>query len=213
MSTISKNIVTIQNSKEYNRIAHVYFNRKYTNSGNSYDIDLKTYIKPGYFILDFGCGPGNNFNFLLSCKPKLLVGVDISQKMLDYANLDVKNNSVIKLIRSSFEEFKINIKFDFILAHLSFVHVQPENLDTILIKCFGLLNGDRYFFANYFEGNDEIKIMESEWDNEKEVKRYFCFLKKQTLERAYKKAHFEIKKIFLSEGKSFNRINIIAKKP
>src|SRR3989344_2664051 len=213
MKSVPGSEVKKQNTREYDRIAHVYYSRNYIDSGNSYDIDLKSYIKSGYQVLDFGCGPGNNFNFILSCKPSLLVGVDISQRMLDHAKINLNNNPNVELIRSSYETFTTDYLFDFILAHLSFVHVQPEELETILIRCFKLICNDRYFFANYFEGDDETKLMGSEWDDEKEVKRYFCFFKKQTLENTYKKAHFNIEKIFVTECKSFNRINILAKKP
>lgn len=172
------------------------------------DIQLKKDIN----ILDFGCGPGNNFPFLLKNNPKLIVAVDLSEEMLKQAKLKGLGDGIVIYVIASFQDYKTTEKFDFIPANLSLVHLPKDELLPVLNKVNKMLTGDGLFFANYFEGNDETKLLTSEWGKQKYVKRYFCFYKLPTLKKYYKGSGLKIIKSFKKTGRSFTRINILSER-
>lgn len=197
------------NRRSYNRIAKVY---DYEH-GASEDLGNEILkIKVGGVVLDLGCGPGNNFPFLLSRKPKKIVAVDFSKKMLSIAKERFRLDKRISYILSTFQDFDTNLRFDFILANLSFVHIPKDELVGILKKIKELLKKDGFFFANYFEGPDETRLLTSDWEEVKKVKRFFSFYKVKTLKNIYNKAGLKVYKIAKKHRKrfSFTRINIFA---
>jgi hypothetical protein len=123
-----------------------------------------------------------------------------------------KSFNNIKYVASSFQNFTSEIKFDFILAHLSFVHLPINELEAVLVKLKLMLTKGGMFFANYFEGDDETRELISEWGDQKDVHRDFSFYQEDTLKEIYKRAGLKIYKITQKRGGSFNRINIFASK-
>lgn len=200
-----------KNRLSYNRIAKVYAGKGYENSAQEPLEEELTNFKKGGSILDFGSGPGNNFPFLLSLEPRKIVAVDLSENMLEEAKTRYSEHKNIDYVLSSFQDFKTDNKFDLVLAHLSFVHLPKDELQTVLEKIKSMLLDGGTFFANYFGGNDESKEMISDWENEKQVKRDFSFYTQQTLRDIYQKAGLTIYKITKKPGNSFERINVFAK--
>lgn len=205
------------NRASYNLIAEEY-DRKYNNDDG--ERSLATYLKlfppfviKGVNILDLGCASGVNIKVEQSYEPTRIVGVDISQKMIDLANKKYGCERGVSFICSSFQEMDIPEKFDLVLALLSFVHIPQKDLDLVLQKIPGLLDDGGYFLANYFSGDDEEKEMTSTgWGNLGEIKRKFFFYREETLRESYRKNGLKTELVVKSPGKSFDRINILARK-
>jgi SAM-dependent methyltransferase len=83
---------------------------------------IKNYIEPDFDIIDIGCGTGR-LEFTLSDKCKSVLGIDLSKKNIDKANLtlDQYPNDKISFQHINLREIvsKANIHFD--LAILTYV--------------------------------------------------------------------------------------------
>ena len=89
-------------------------------------------------ILDLGCGYGENTNFLLNRKASRVVGVDISQNMIDLANKFNKKDNTEYLCMDMQDIDKINLKFDLIISSLAIHYVKDYEL--LIKKIYNLLN-------------------------------------------------------------------------
>ena len=105
--------------EQVNNYIKEFFNIKASNWDNEYKADdnlLKaifeiTGIKNNMKVLDIGCGTGVLFGSLLKYAPSEIVGVDISDKMLEIArkkyghfdNIKFKNMDVLELDENDFD--------------------------------------------------------------------------------------------------------------
>lgn len=165
-------------------------------------------------ILDLGCGPGNNIRLFVQFSPRLVVGVDLSKGMLEKARENIGEVQGVKLVRSSFNEYTPEEIFDLVVANLSFVHVEPNELPRVLEMVKSGMAQSGLFFANYFQGEDETKLMESKWGKKKGVRRHFSFHSEEFLRRVYEDAGLEIVSLnkVQPSPNALVRINILAKK-
>lgn len=109
--------------KHFDNIAHLYDKYK---SWNPYYHKLieKIYIKiipPKQKVLEIGCATGDLLNIL---KPEFGVGIDISSKMIEIAK---KKYPSLNFINSSYEDFKTNDKFDYIILSNLLEHIYDIN--------------------------------------------------------------------------------------
>jgi len=143
-------IKKIFTKKDYIKLSKEFFNIK----ANDYDnTDLKKYsmnscnIILDYLenikfksLLDVGCGTGYLLS-RLSNRNLNLVGVDLSDKMIDVCNS--KNIKNTKFICASSDNIPCKNKFDVITCSESFHHYPDEN--KVLREIYRLLNDDGYF--------------------------------------------------------------------
>ena len=94
-------------------------------------------------ILDLGCGYGENTNFLLNRKASRVVGVDISQNMIDLANKFNKKDNTEYLCMDMQDIDKINLKFDLIISSLAIHYV--KDYESLINKIYNLLNDNGVF--------------------------------------------------------------------
>jgi 2-polyprenyl-3-methyl-5-hydroxy-6-metoxy-1,4-benzoquinol methylase len=92
----------------------------------------------GKKILDLGCGYGENCKEFLKLGARKVVGVDISQKMLDIAEIENKEET-ISYINLSMEEIEqLNETFDVVTSSLAFHYI--KEFDTLVKNIYNLLN-------------------------------------------------------------------------
>lgn len=88
-------------------------------------------------IMDFGCGTGL-FGLEFADHAKRLVGVDVSQGMLDVFNQKAKAYDFISTVNVDLEKDNLNDTFDLIVTSMAFHHLDDPKV--ILQKLSGMLN-------------------------------------------------------------------------
>ena len=106
----------------------------------SHEKELKEFIKfipKNGKILDAGCGAGIPVAKTLSDSGFKVVGIDISEKMLELAKKHVPHATFIKMDMANVE-FK-NESFDGITAFYSLIHVPKEKHEKIFMDFYSIL--------------------------------------------------------------------------
>ena len=114
-------------------------------------------------ILDLGCGIGC-FTCELASKAKKVVGIDISQKVIDYA---IKNNSRenIQYFVQNIENLnEINESFDIVFSDMVFNYI--ENYDKLLNDIYNHLNENGLLVFSQVHPISTASLGESSWVNE-----------------------------------------------
>lgn len=96
----------------------------------------------GKSVLDLGCGYGHNCLDFIKRGATKVVGVDISQKMLEIARAESKNSKIEYINMSMTNVTSLNRKFDVIYSSLAFHYV--EDFDSFAKDMFSILNAGGY---------------------------------------------------------------------
>lgn len=117
-------------------------------------------IKENSKILDIGTGTGILISYLLEKLPSKLVGVDISENMIEVAMKKYKDKNV-KFIVSDIMDFNED-KYDYIFIYSAYPHFkEKEKLFEHLLK---LLNNNGKVIIAHSQSRDEINHVHSKSD-------------------------------------------------
>ena len=137
---------------------------------NSEKIIFQKYISKNDKILDIGCGAGRTTINLYKEGYKNIIGLDLSTKLIDYANNYVdKNNLEIKFINGDATklEFEDNL-FDIVIFSYNGMQCIPgkHNRDNVLKEVYRVLKpGGLYIFTAH--NRDDSGSFSSFWEEEK----------------------------------------------
>jgi demethylmenaquinone methyltransferase/2-methoxy-6-polyprenyl-1,4-benzoquinol methylase len=189
-----------------NRVVEAY--RKYA---ESYDLAVKLYrllglkigkyrkmtvkaleLSKGDCVVELGCGTGLNFALILDAigSEGKLIGVDITDKMLDQARIRVKENgwNNVELVQSDFADYDFPNKLDGIFT-TGALQYSPQ-YDKIIKKGYEVLKPSKnfvvfdfkmpkgpsrifapilIFFTKAFEANEEY-LQRHAWES---IEKYF----------------------------------------
>lgn len=121
-------------------------------------------IKDNSKILDIGTGTGILISYLLEKLPSKLVGVDISEKMIEVAKEKYKDKNV-QFVVSDIINFNED-KYDYIFIYSAYPHFKDkEKLFEHLSK---LLNSDGKIVIAHSQSRNEINQIHSKKDEVKE---------------------------------------------
>lgn len=121
-------------------------------------------IKDNSKILDVGTGTGILISYLLEKLPSKLVGVDISENMIEVAKNKYKDKNV-QFVVSDIMDFNEN-KYDYIFIYSAYPHFKDkEKLFEHLSK---LLNSNGKIVIAHSQSRDEINHIHSKKDEVKE---------------------------------------------
>ena len=81
----------------------------------------------GKTVLDLGCGYGHNCIEFVQKGASKVVGVDISEKMLEVAKAESTDEKITYLNMSMTDIETLNVKFDFIYSSLAFHYIEDFN--------------------------------------------------------------------------------------
>ncbi len=96
----------------------------------------------GKTVLDLGCGYGHNCIEFIKKGASKVVGIDISEKMLNVAN-DENSNKNIEYVNMSMTDIdKLEDKFDFIYSSLAFHYI--EDFESFCKLMYSKLNNKGY---------------------------------------------------------------------
>jgi ubiquinone/menaquinone biosynthesis C-methylase UbiE len=119
--------------------------------GDDFDF-YKTYCKPSDKIIEVGCGTGRILEFFLKQEYKI-VGVDVSQEMLDKANEKLSkwiNTDSLKLVNHDFTYYRFNDSFDkVLLTFYTFNYIISKPLD-FLHNIYNSLNENGLLLMDLF---------------------------------------------------------------
>lgn len=97
-------------------------------------------------VLDLGCGYGENCKEFARLGAKQVIGIDISEKMLQIANKENSSETVRFLCMSMNDLSSLNQKFDVVLSSLAMHYI--EDFDKLIKNIFELLdNGGQFIFS------------------------------------------------------------------
>jgi len=93
---------------------------------------IKNIIEPDKNIIDIGCGTGR-FEFFIADKCKSVFGLDISQRNIERANLNLQKNQVnnISFNHKSIEEIKAEGKLYFEYAVMTYVIHEVDETERV----------------------------------------------------------------------------------
>jgi len=128
--------------KEYTKQTIEFYNeyfKKYIKKGGAIVLKNKIniFIKllPGHKVLDVGCGPGHDTDYLTK-KGSDCLGIDLSEKMINYAKENYKGK--FKIMDFFDLKFKENT-FDGIWCSSALTHVDKRDLAQLLKNLFVIL--------------------------------------------------------------------------
>lgn len=97
----------------------------------------------GKKVLDLGCGFGEHCKRFVECGAEKVVGVDISEKMLEVA-MQENNDQRITYLNMPMEDIsKLHEQFDVVISSLAFHYV--EDFEALIRNIYQMLNEDGVF--------------------------------------------------------------------
>lgn len=129
-------------SKKYDNLRN---ESKGTNANDLIEIPNFRGLVPdvnGKKILDLGCGYGENDRFYKEKGADYVLGIDISEHMIEEANKLNKIDGIDYKVMPMEEINSINEKFDVVISSLAFHYV--EDFDTLIRNISNLLKKDGY---------------------------------------------------------------------
>jgi ubiquinone/menaquinone biosynthesis C-methylase UbiE len=152
--------------KIYDQIAEDYA-KTYDPIDNEGDLifpsTFLSYLKPGSFIVDLGCGTGFSAGYFMS-KGMKVEGADLSSGMINIAK---RNYPDIKFSIADMRKFKPEIKTDAVWAGYSVFHFEQSDFEKTLKTVKTYLKPQGILGIVVQEGEGEIEIPEPFLPNEK----------------------------------------------
>lgn len=93
----------------------------------------------GKAVLDLGCGYGYNCKDFIKRGASKVVGIDLSEKMLDIARSEADSPNIEYRCMDMTEISKLDERFDLVYSSLAFHYI--EDFELLISEIFGLLNG------------------------------------------------------------------------
>lgn len=120
-----------------------------TNANNLFEIPALFSMMPelkGKRVLDLGCGFGEHCRRFVECGADSVVGIDISEKMLEVAKVE-NNDPRITYLHMPMEEIaQLQEKFDVVVSSLALHYV--EDFEGVAKNVYNLLNaGGSFVFS------------------------------------------------------------------
>ena len=138
-----------QNIYDDKRFNEEYDKMRNENSGiNANDvIEIPIFRKllsdlTGKSILDLGCGYGENDTYFIEKGAKYVMGIDISEHMIEIANKDYKLDNIDYKVLAMEDISKIDKKYDLVVSSLAFHYI--KDYDKLVTDIYNLLNENGY---------------------------------------------------------------------
>lgn len=139
--------------------------RKYRDTYDRVGMDLYTrnvdpeILFKDKLVLDLGCGVGGKDLEMLKFDPKLVYGIDLSDRNIGYAKEIINNTNENNLKFEHIDLFDLDqnsMQFDTIVSYTVFEHIDKHLLLPILNKSYELLNSGGYMLIVFNHYNDKF---------------------------------------------------------
>lgn len=149
------------NQNSYNKIAKDFNKQRAQSNVSPYVEVFADKLPKNAHVLDIGCGSGVPNTKYLVQNGFELVGIDLSEKLI---NLAQKNVPRAKFSNVGVFEFETEQKFDGVIAWDSLFHLKPEEHKKAFAKIDSLLKPSGYLLFTH--GGSEGEIRSEMYDNE-----------------------------------------------
>lgn len=109
-----------------------------------------SYLPAHVTILDAGCGPGRDVKAFVEAGYEVYA-MDASEAMVSHCRTIIGHRVQL----STFQDYTTNIKFDGIWACASLLHLEPAELQPVIIKFGGYLKPGGVFFMSFKYGTED----------------------------------------------------------
>ncbi len=116
------------------------------NANNLFEIPALLSLLPdlnGKRVLDLGCGFGEHCRMYIEKGADSVVGIDISEKMLEVAKSENSNEKITYLNMAMEDLGKLNMEFDVVISSLAFHYV--EDFSGVVAQIYKMLSADGLF--------------------------------------------------------------------
>lgn len=117
----------------------------------------------GKRILNLGCGAGGHDRKLIEMGAEYVLGIDLSQNMINEAIKDNTSDKIEYKVLSMLDIDSLDQKFDLVLSSLAIHYV--EDYDGLCKKVFNILNDGGEFIFSYGHPMDSCAILNDYSDN------------------------------------------------
>ena len=114
-------------------------------------------------ILDLGCGAGGNARKLVEKGARMVLGIDLSTKMIELANKNNNFGNIEYKVMSMNDIDKIDKKFDLVVSSLAIHYI--KDYDSLCKKVYNLLNKEGEFIFSCGHPMDSAPILNDYSDN------------------------------------------------
>lgn len=184
-------------AEDYNLTRDLFKNKKYLEM-------LSEYLKPNSEILDIGCGAGKPIDEYLVSKEYIVTGIDISEKQIELAKINVPKASY--LVKDMSEMNFQNNSFDTVVSFYAIFHIPREDHLYLFKKILKILKPGGLFLTTLgfddWEGSEEFHGVTMHWSQ---------YNKDKNLE-LIKEAGFEIVKAEIDKSGEEHHFVVLAKK-
>lgn len=136
-----------KNRISYNAICEAWSEYRNKSKINQCIVEFTRYLKPNSLVLDVGCGSGYPIaSYLVDCGFEV-IGIDVSEKMIERSNALQLVNS--KFLVSDILDFKSEKEFDAIIAFDSLWHIPLSKQSGIYGVISSLLNVGGYLLFTH----------------------------------------------------------------
>ena len=114
-------------------------------------------------ILDLGCGTGGHDRKLIEMGAKKVVGIDLSNNMINEAIKNTNSNKIEYKVMSMTDIDKLDEKFDLVVSSLAIHYI--EDYDGLCKKVYNILNDGGRFVFSHGHPMDSCAILKDYSDN------------------------------------------------
>ncbi len=114
-------------------------------------------------VLDLGCGTGGHDRKLIELGAKRVVGIDLSNKMINEAKKTTKEKQIEYEVMSMEDIDMLNEKFDLVISSLAMHYV--KDYDEVCKKVYKILKENGHFIFSYGHPMDSCAILEESQEN------------------------------------------------
>lgn len=140
--------------KSYNSISEQWKSFRNSTPINKCIVDFSKYIEQKGTILDVGCGTGYPVASYLDSRGFHVTGIDISEKMIDYANQLKLDNS--NFLMADILEYRPETTYNAVIAMDSLWHIPLDKQIEVYSIISSLLTTDGYFLFTHGKGREKV---------------------------------------------------------
>ena len=117
----------------------------------------------GKTILNIGCGAGGHDRKLIELGAKSVLGIDISENMIEEAKKNNTSDNISYKVLSMNNLEEIDMKFDLVISSLAIHYI--EDYDALCKKVYNLLNDGGEFIFSHGHPMDSAVILDNYENN------------------------------------------------